>query len=398
MNGLEEKTRHATKSEIDDLLAELGYQGKPAQKRTEPAPEAEPPKATSSVTTPAASKPIRRTAEVPESAVRRSAASKAAAVPREVRQKEAPKSSAAPRTAPAKAALKKTAKPAPPVMQFPPTEPEQEQSVDIPIDIPRRKPRERKPVPEGKLLRRLREALDENVEEIEVLTTLPAADGTISLTFAQRAKKLFYFLIGLLFVTAALIGFLSLGKLAVNGIRGFTSDSTRREAFTELLEPVVLMDIQMFSSVDTLESDQILSAAIWDIIMHGDLNKYEQSMGVATIPAVDVEHSAAMLFGGGLSFSHKTVGTGDLQFFYNEDLKSYHIPTAPSFFSYQPVIQSIEKNGAVYTLTVQYEAQTPTWQQNTVGLESEKVVLFTITEQDGGFRICSAENITANRD
>ena len=283
-------------------------------------------------------------------------------------------------------------------MQFPPTEPEQEQSVDIPIDIPRRKPRKRKPVPEGKLLRRLREALDENVEEIEVLTTLPAADGTISLTFAQRAKKLFYFLIGLLFVTAALIGFLSLGKLAVNGIRGFTSDSTRREAFTELLEPVVLMDIQMFSSVDTLESDQILSAAIWDIIMHGDLNKYEQSMGVATIPAVDVEHSAAMLFGGGLSFSHKTVGTGDLQFFYNEDLKSYHIPTAPSFFSYQPVIQSIEKNGAVYTLTVQYEAQTPTWQQNTVGLESEKVVLFTITEQDGGFRICSAENITANRD
>lgn len=379
MNGLEEKSRHATQSEIDDLLAELGYQGKPAPrvKREEPPVQSDPPQ------------------EQPQAAPK----------PQRIKQPDPPRKAAAPRAPKAEPKPRKEIRPkaekppvkrktAPPVMEFPPSNPQEAPLLDIPIEIPRRKPRERERIPENRLLRKLHAALDENVEEIEVLTTLPAGDGKASLTFAQRAKKTAYFLLGLLFVAAALIGFLTLGKYAAGKIGSFASDEKRRTELTGLLEPVVLMDIQMFPSVQELDNDQILSAAIWDIIMHSDLQKYDQSMGVATVPAVDVEHSAAMLFGTGLTFSHHTVGTGDLQFFYNEDLKSYHIPTAPSFFSYQPVIESIEKNGADYRLTVRYEAQKPTWQQNPEELENEKTVLFTVTEQDGEFHILSAENIT----
>lgn len=389
MNGLEEKTRHATKSEIDDLLAELGYQGAPVPKPTQTAPVHKPtasekPAPTAESRLISTPRPAKKTAPVkaeepPRRRVRETA--------EPVRPKQEIRRGQSTVTKP---------KSEPLVMQFPPTEPEEAPLLDIPIDIPRRAPKKKKPVPEGRLLRHLREALDENVEEIEMLTALPTADGTVSLTFAQRAKKLFYFLIGFLCVTAALIGFVTIGNLAWGGIRDFASGSDHRTEFQELLEPLVLMDIQMFESVDTLESDQILSAAVWDIIMHSDLGKYEQTMGVATIPAVDVEHSAAQLFGTGLTFRHGTIGTGDLQFYYNEDLKSYHVPAAPSFFSYTPVIESVEKNGAFYTLRVKYEAETPSWQQEVVGLESEKTVLFVVEESENGFCVRSAENITAS--
>lgn len=442
MNKAEERAHsggsHASQSEIDNLLAELGYQRPPEPKERPAAQAPLPASARAQKPASAAPKPAPRAearservlpaAEVPKAASARAQKSASAA------PKPAPRAETrSERVAPAAEASKPRAADAPEAqveIEVPlPREPRRTHGIkraarksrrktqdtrraaepvfgmedsddnspllDIPLEVQRKTPRVPRVVPESRFVKLLRGALEENVDEMAVLTALPAPDGP-TLTRGQRTKKRLYFCMGVLFFVAAIWGLFSLGSLAVGKMRSFASNESQTEALEEYLAPLVLMDITPFSSVDALDDEQIITAAIWDFIMYGDFAKYEQTLGVVTVPAVDVDVFAAKLFGSGLTINHQTVGAGDLRFYYSEDIKSYNIPTAPAFYSYMPRIERLEKDGATYTLDVAYALETPQWQQAAGGLESEKTARYVVEETEDGYCVRAVERIAGD--
>lgn len=262
---------------------------------------------------------------------------------------------------------------------------------DAPASKPKSKPKKAQPA----LLKTLQSALDENIEEIELLTKLPVAEGTSpSEARRRRRRQILYFFIGVFFLFAAVLGCIQISKSMRQRFAGFANNETQKQDFADFLEPVVVMDIADFDSVSDLDPDQILSAAIWDFMIHGDMDKYERTMDIVTVPAINIEAHAAKLFGEGLSFSHHTIGTGDMRFYYNSDNKSYNIPAAPSYFSYTPLVEQISKEEDRYTLTVAYKEEVPSWQKHDSAAETAKEMEFVLQELNGAYILRSAKNIS----
>ena len=105
----------------------------------------------------------------------------------------------------------------------------------------------------------------------------------------------------------------------------------------------------------------MITAALWDIILYEDKSKYETEFDMIVVPVVDVEQHCAKLFGTGLSVEHQSVLGADIQFYYDETIKSYRIPSNPKFFTYSPYIEEITRVGERYTLLVGYVSPTPAW-------------------------------------
>lgn len=373
MNTLDERSLkpktgepHTSASDIDSLLAELGYRSPAEASRPAPKPEAETPKA-----------PTRpQKASEPPAAPRRK-------LPRAITDAAVP---------PEPKPLRE--------LPLPRFQPEAEPLLDVPIAEERRKPRqkpaERQPS-QNRFIRRLETALEEDVDEIEMLTALPSLhDGKpMSLTKAQRRRKRLYTLLGGCCALIMLVGLYTVLTHAWHTASGFVSNDRQKQKFADYIEPLVIMDIEDFSSTTELDGSQVLTAAIWDFIMHGDFSKYDQTMDVVTVPAIDIDKHVTKLFGSGLTYTHQTIGIGSIRFYYSDDIKSYNIPVSPAFFSYKPEIETITKQDTTYTLRVRYCADTPAWQQqDAIMLESEKIVEYVVTEGNNQYQILSVKNIT----
>ena len=73
----------------------------------------------------------------------------------------------------------------------------------------------------------------------------------------------------------------------------YTSGDSKKEELKKFLYPAVIMDIESFDSPSELSSDQIITAAIWSMIMSDTaVSGYEITFDVVNIPAADVEEYA----------------------------------------------------------------------------------------------------------
>ena len=134
------RTGHSSQSDIDSLLAELGYHQPPRREEpTAPAQKPEP-------------QPIRETA--------------APAKKEKPRKKPEPKPEPKP--------VKIIQEPVDPPLLDIPIQHAKPLVKDAPASKPKSKPKKAQPA----LLKTLQSALDENIEEIELLTKLPVAEGT----------------------------------------------------------------------------------------------------------------------------------------------------------------------------------------------------------------------------
>lgn len=214
----------------------------------------------------------------------------------------------------------------------------------------------------GNIKQILDDALDEPAEEIADFTreeTEPLPPEKIE--NSSDAKKKMYFLLGIIVTILAFIGLIATVGFAVKKIGEFTDNTKQKQEFAKFVYPVVICDPAPFDKTVPLRGDTMLTAAIWDIILYEDKSKYESEFDTIIVPEVDVEQHAAKLFGQGLSFKHESIVNSDIQFYYDETIKSYRIPSAPKYFTYSPYIEKIERVGESYTLTVGYVSPTPAW-------------------------------------
>lgn len=236
----------------------------------------------------------------------------------------------------------------------------------------------------------LRRILDENPDAIISERSEKTEDDEESPQDKSKAKlkKRLYMILGAVFSVFAVIGIVTVIVGGVGLIKRFASGEVKKDGFTELVYPAVIMDIEAFDSPDELTSNQMLTASIWSIVMSEErVSKYSVSPGTDTIfiPYMDVEARAVEMFGENHpEFNHCTVGPLESRFVYSDG--AYNVKLNPITFTYSPEIRSIVKSGNKYMLTVDYIDELPFWMEKSIA----KSVEFGLTEkEDGSYTIDS---------
>ena len=268
--------------------------------------------------------------------------------------------------------------------------PEKKQKEEKPKKVPSEKKKADDPFDELKIV--FDSALDEDVSEIEEFSSEP--ETTSEPIIRKSFKRNSYLTIGVVVSVLALIGFVS-SVLFVKGIaEGIANNTKQKEEFKSIVYPLVIIDSPEFDDINQLSPDSVINAAIWDILLHGDISKYEESYENITIPQADVELHATKLFGKNLTFKHRDVGDLSLTFYYNSETKSYTVPVTPEFFSYSPVIRNVAKNGDTYDVAVGYLAPAPSWveeRDKELATLPEKYVIVKLKKQDNGYIVVSCK-------
>lgn len=270
-----------------------------------------------------------------------------------------------------------------------------EVNIDVSVGVQRKKSR---------FVNTLEKILEENPEVISEQRSEKIEEDDINVSFENKNngkfKKRLYVICGVIFTLLAIVGFVSTVENGILYFRNFTAGEVKQDSFKSVIYPAVIMDIESFSSPSELSSEQIISAALWSLVMSADdMDKYEKTFDVISVPAVDVEVYAAQLFGDNLpELTHATVGSGELKFYYNEDTKSYNVPVSPISFTYEPDITSVSKNGNIYTLDVDYIKELPAWVKESSNYEKEisKTVEFKLSESNGEYYITSMTVLNVN--
>lgn len=220
--------------------------------------------------------------------------------------------------------------------------------------------------------------VSESEDDTEVLKPFPKSRRT-------RTRTL-YFTLGIVVSILSVVGLISSVHFAYDVIYGVVDNSAQKEEFAAYIYPVIIADPPAVDTATQLSSDTVLTAAIWDIILYADKDKYTQEYGNITVPQVDVENHAARLFGSGLRFEHKTLGDIVLPFYYNEETASYMIPVSPQFFPYSPRVEEISRDGDVYILRVGYISPSPAWmvRNDAEEQEADKYMTYTLKKNSNG--------------
>nr|MDE6784732.1 hypothetical protein [Ruminococcus sp.] len=210
----------------------------------------------------------------------------------------------------------------------------------------------------------------------------------------KKLKRTAYSVFGVIFAVFACIGLIAVVAKGIDMIGTFKSRDPNRENFEKFLYPAVIMDIESFETPAELTSEQILTAAIWSMIMtDGITEQYELTFDVVMIPAADVEAYAVKLFGNELpELVHTTVGPAESRFYYNEETQLYNVPVAPVTHTYSPEVRGATKSGDDYILVVDYIDELPAWLPRT----SSKSVEFVITSTDNGYHLKSMKILTTS--
>ncbi|MBQ6181634.1 MAG: hypothetical protein IJK31_08100 [Ruminococcus sp.] len=272
-------------------------------------------------------------------------------------------------------------------------EPEENEAADEKTAEPEKAPEEEPAKKQGKVAAALENILNEDPDElIAERSEHSETDDPAEAEAVQKKsfKKRLYTVLGVVFALFAVIGIITVAGKGIKMIRSFTSGEVKKDGFTEVIYPAVIMDIDSFDSPSELSSEQLITAAIWSIIMDEDkVSKYTPNAGGDTISisAYDVEAEAVELFGEDHQpFEHTTVGRVEPKFFYDSETGAYNVKLKPIIFTYEPEIKSIVKSGDSYTVSVDYLDELPSWMEKTVA----KSVEFHLTGRDDGtYRIDS---------
>ncbi|MCR5706684.1 MAG: hypothetical protein K6G82_00230 [Ruminococcus sp.] len=248
--------------------------------------------------------------------------------------------------------------------------------------------------PKGKITSALEKIMDEDPDEIIAERSEKTEDDETDAAGGKSLKKRLYTVFGIVFAVLACVGLVTVIATAVKLLGSFTSGDSKKTGFADVVYPAVIMDIESFDEPSQLTSDQVITAAIWSMIMSdGTLDSYEKTFDVVRVPAVDVESYAVKLFGDDLpELTHTTVGPAESRFYYNEEKESYNVPLTPVTFTYSPEIKSVTKSGSEYTLTVDYIDELPEWLPKT----SSKSVEFRLIQTSEGYQIKSMKVLSEN--
>jgi hypothetical protein len=237
----------------------------------------------------------------------------------------------------------------------------------------------------------LERALDE--DDFDADEAAYAEETTDAVPKHYSSKKIF-FILGIFILIMSVVGLFSTGDFVARQVRYFADNTAQKNEFAEFIYPIVICDPPPFDKTVKMRNETIISAAIWDIILYDDKSVYTQEFDYLIVPELTVERHAIKLFGEGLSITHHSIIGTDLQFYYDEELKSYRIPASPRYFTYSPYIEKITKVGERYTLLVGYLSPTPSWYTMTDAVpEPEKYAEYVLSKRGDTMQLISIAQV-----
>ena len=173
---------------------------------------------------------------------------------------------------------------------------------------------------------------------------------------SAAAKKRNTIITGAVVLGFALIGVITVISLVISYIALIFDNSAEKTKFQQFIKPVVMVDPVAFSSPSAADEHALLMSSMWNLLMRvGEDTAYpEDEYGMMTIPAGDLDVSAANLFGSDVKLSHQSFMNNSITFEYNEETLSYIVPPMGYTMQYEPRVDKIKKRGKIYTLTVAY--------------------------------------------
>jgi len=204
----------------------------------------------------------------------------------------------------------------------------------------------------------------------------------------KRAHK-WAFPLGVILTALAVVGAVSLARLAVDGIRRQIENPEENRRYETFLEKIILHDPDPFDDVGAVpigNIPQLLDISIWFILkddaMVASLPTDETDGGVL-ISAAKVEASYEKLFGS-LPPTHASIEGSDFSFVYDPDAKVYRVPVGGSLNIYIPRVIDIRRTGSAIELTVNYLAANDFQldEGGPVDPEPAKTMLITLFEQE----------------
>ncbi|MBP3435734.1 MAG: hypothetical protein J6K62_05360 [Clostridia bacterium] len=210
----------------------------------------------------------------------------------------------------------------------------------------------------GEIARETADIASEKLAEEE-----PSVSKKIAKKPQRKRRKVRYAApLGFLVLFLALTGLIALCVGGVRLVQKWTDDSELRAELSMFLDPVTQMCPTPFTDAGEAEDqDTLISSAIYSIaqpeyvrwLREGDscTFSYERDeLGRLLVPKKTVEKAFAHLFGEETIRAHHTVGDAE----YNEDAACYHVPIQHTTAGYVPVLDTIDRDGDVYTVRVSY--------------------------------------------
>lgn len=171
---------------------------------------------------------------------------------------------------------------------------------------------------------------------------------------ANRRKRRRFQATALVFCALALVGVVTIVSVLVRYSISLFDDSAEKEAYAELIAPMVSLDPAPFDSIKQCDPDIVLQSAIWATLNGEDLERYEHTDGGVYLPAVDVERYCTRMFGSEVTLEHRSLNVSGIKIEYSPVNKRYFIPSTSLIDSYMPVVVNITTSGNLKILLVAY--------------------------------------------
>lgn len=219
-------------------------------------------------------------------------------------------------------------------------------------------------------------------------TKTPSASRWKTLRDAARKANRFSVLgavVTLFAVIGLIVTLVAAGRLVVR----VATNESQVEFFEDKIAPLVMLDPAPVEEVEKLGDKTIVSAAIWDIVLHTNPSDYASDDFSIYVPASDVESHVKQLFGE-VEYRNTSVLDAAYIFEYSAENKIYTVPKELQFFSYRPSVEEISHTGDHYSLRVGYQPQGSAWGQALSHPDREttfKYVIYDLVREDGEYHI-----------
>ncbi len=251
-------------------------------------------------------------------------------------------------------------------------------------------------------MKAIRAALDESAEELAEIKAEPVPEQSaidVKVGRARFWRRNRYFVVGILCTIFAVIGLVACVMYGVRAVQHFAKGSSLSDELEKYLYPIAVVDMSPFEDAADANVEGMLSAAIIDMVMYGDVSAYPCSFDMLTIPAEDIRVRASEMFGMDLQPEYTTLRAAGELFFYDETAETYNVPVSPVIFSYAPEVQEIQlADNGDYVVTVAYHGDTAQWQQHAKNFEHDldKTMEITMRKNGDDYQIVRIVNVSGN--
>lgn len=179
---------------------------------------------------------------------------------------------------------------------------------------------------------------------------------------ARKSRRRSRQWIGVVLAALIVVGAISIVRSAIGLVQGITDNTEEKAEFEGRIRYMVWFDMLPFNSVGQADPEAIKQVAIWSIVdpnvPENKLNLETNDLGELLVPAADVDHWAASLFGPSFVFETHgsfTDATQALRYEYDSAREAYVVPSTGLEPTYDATVVDIKnEQSGIKRVTVGY--------------------------------------------